>query len=125
MAFVKHNFKDGDVLSASALNAIETQIALNETNIASIESNAGSTEKDWNFTSDYQTELNNVVKAISAIQSNDKLHTVEFITFSDIHRSSVSDHPEYGRMMDAINYLTHKLDISFLSCFSLINYKTQ
>ena len=117
MAFVKHNFKDGDVLSASALNAIENQIALNETNIASVSNNSGSSsdEKDWNFTADYQTEINNVVKAIETIQNNDKLHTVEFITFSDMHRGSTTDHPEYDRMMNAINYLTHKLNIAFVA----------
>lgn len=103
MAYVKHNFKKGDVLTAQALNEMEEQIVIN------------SGEQTWDFTSDYQTELNKVVKAIEDIQNTDKLHTVEFITFSDIHRANTSDHPEFYRMMNAINYLTTKLNIKFVA----------
>jgi len=102
MTYKKHNFEDGKVLYASALNEMEEQIIKN------------SGEPEWNFTSDYQSELEKVIDAVKDIQNNNKLHTIEFIMFSDTHRENINDHPEFYRMMQAINYLTHKLDIKFV-----------
>ena len=111
MAYTKHNFKQGEVLTAQALNEMDAQIFANEAAISS----ASSSTKSWSFTSDYQTELDRVVSKVTTLQGNGKGYAVSFITYSDLHKASVTDHPEFDRMIDAINYLTTKLDIKFVA----------
>ncbi len=69
---------------------------------------------NWNFTDDYMSELNSIINSISTIQSNKESRTVEFIAFTDLHKDSVSNNPEFERMIQAMNYLTHNLDIDFV-----------
>lgn len=107
MAYVKHNFKEGDILTAAALNEMDAQIAANELK--------GSEGVSWNFTSDYQTELNSIINKVNTLHGNGKGYVVNFITYSDLHKASASDHPEFERMADAINYLTKNLNIKFVA----------
>ena len=55
MAYTTHNFQDGDILTAQALNEMEVQISANTTKLETLG------EVTLNFTSDYQTELNRVI----------------------------------------------------------------
>lgn len=106
MSYTKHNFKNGDVLTAEILNEMEAQIAANE---------LASTATSFTFTADYQTELDRVINKVNALHGNGKGYAINFITFSDLHKANTSDHPEFGRMMEAINYLTTKLNIKFVA----------
>lgn len=100
----KHEFKDGEVLLASQLNDMDEKISSLDDPVSNM-----------NFSEDYINELNNVISSVSAIQKNDKSLTTQFIIFSDLHKNTVSSHPEFYRMMNAIKYLTYKLNIKFVA----------
>ena len=109
MAYTKHNFKDGDTLTAQALNEMEMEISINSEKLDTLGISTLS------FTSDYQTELNSVINKVNTLSGNGKGLNINFITYSDLHKASTSDHPEFNRMMNAMNYLTQKLNIEFIA----------
>ena len=109
MAYTTHNFQDGDILTAQALNEMEVQISANTTKLETLG------EVTLNFTSDYQTELNRVINKVNTLSGNGKGFNINFITYSDLHKASASDHPEFDRMVNAMNHLTQKLNIEFVA----------
>ena len=109
------NTKQDKLVSGTNIKTINGQSILGSGDINIEGGSSESDEPSWNFTSDYQTELDSVISKVRAIQSNDKKFHTEFIMFTDIHKNTVSAHPEFGRMMQAIKYLSTNLDIKFVA----------
>ena len=56
MSYTAYTFEDGKVLTAAQLNKMDSQIAANASAIEN-----GTSEPAWDFTDDYQAELNNIL----------------------------------------------------------------
>lgn len=69
----------------------------------------------WNFSSDYQEELDRVVTKVRGYQNDKSKFNVSFIIFTDCHAEWNGSHPEFERMLQAANYLTWNLDIKFVA----------
>ena len=110
-SYTKHNFTKGTVLEAVELDEIEDELV--------------DLSHPWNFANDYRTELDDIISKIKTIQqTKDAASHVEFIVYSDMHKDTIDSEPEFYRMMNAIRYLTHRLDIAFVANLGDICYSS-
>lgn len=130
-SYTTHNFRNGMSLKASHLDEMEEGLisispsyqkhnfvkgmTLNSDDLDIIEDELVDRSYDWNFPDDYRTDLDDVISKVKIVNQNTPKNShVEFIAFADMHKDTVNSESEFYRMMNAIKYLTHRLDIAFV-----------